>query len=334
MALHIQFAQTALGVQRRYYRLNLAIKNTFALSKLAFICKLKESQYQYLTVLHWISCAYFVCIETLLEKASNVKKDKVTTEPGDQRTETIAGTPRHETNFRSNVNVSHMSAKSVIKIATLSRATALEENQSAPNILGTSKTSTALPTISFGIAFLDWTAIRGGNATHQFLNHFIFSWKGKLGGTVAITRASFFLDRLAYTHAILGETVTLISKYVEMCFHHIDWLFIIPSYYMEIPLFLAFIFWKGIRTHFTDNACIVFATLGCHKLLPIHRIARRSGWYLFFLGRPCRFLVLWRHVSYFAVIRFRSVFQFGLRRMCLLRYYNCCGVASICRGYY
>lgn len=33
MALHIQFAQTALGIQRRYYRLNLAIRNTFALSK-------------------------------------------------------------------------------------------------------------------------------------------------------------------------------------------------------------------------------------------------------------------------------------------------------------
>lgn len=35
MALHIQFAQTALGVQRRYYRLNLAIRNTFGMSKTA-----------------------------------------------------------------------------------------------------------------------------------------------------------------------------------------------------------------------------------------------------------------------------------------------------------
>lgn len=35
MALHVQFAQTALGIQRRYYRLNLAIKNIFSLSKIA-----------------------------------------------------------------------------------------------------------------------------------------------------------------------------------------------------------------------------------------------------------------------------------------------------------
>lgn len=34
MALHIQFAQTALGIQRRYYRLNLAIRNIFSLSKI------------------------------------------------------------------------------------------------------------------------------------------------------------------------------------------------------------------------------------------------------------------------------------------------------------
>lgn len=47
---------------------------------------------------------------------------------------------------------------------------------------------------------------------------FCFHSKGKLGGAAAITKASFFLDRLSYTHAILGETVTLISKYcVENC---------------------------------------------------------------------------------------------------------------------
>lgn len=34
MTLHIQFAQTALGVQRRYYRLNLAIRNIFSISKI------------------------------------------------------------------------------------------------------------------------------------------------------------------------------------------------------------------------------------------------------------------------------------------------------------
>lgn len=33
MALHTQFAQTAFGVQRRYHRLNLAIRNMFSLSE-------------------------------------------------------------------------------------------------------------------------------------------------------------------------------------------------------------------------------------------------------------------------------------------------------------
>lgn len=33
MALHLQLAQTAFGIQRRYHRLNLAIRNIFSLSK-------------------------------------------------------------------------------------------------------------------------------------------------------------------------------------------------------------------------------------------------------------------------------------------------------------
>lgn len=33
MALHIQFAQAAFGITRRYHRLNLAIRNLFAISK-------------------------------------------------------------------------------------------------------------------------------------------------------------------------------------------------------------------------------------------------------------------------------------------------------------
>lgn len=47
MALHIQFAQAALGIQRRYYRLNLAIQNIFSLSKIAPFArkpKIKNSQ--------------------------------------------------------------------------------------------------------------------------------------------------------------------------------------------------------------------------------------------------------------------------------------------------
>ncbi|XP_055298892.1 gustatory receptor for sugar taste 43a-like isoform X2 [Sitodiplosis mosellana] len=132
MALHTQLAQTALGIQRRYHRLNLAIRNIFSLKK-------------------------------LLESASHAKANKVdvqnTTEPA----------PTMETNENilpgSNINVP---VKPIAKITTLSRAPS-DENHIAP----------------------------------------IF---GKLTGAVALTRASFFLDRLSYTHAILGETVTIISR--------------------------------------------------------------------------------------------------------------------------
>lgn len=37
MALHIQFAQAAIGITRRYQRLNAAIRNIFAISNEALI---------------------------------------------------------------------------------------------------------------------------------------------------------------------------------------------------------------------------------------------------------------------------------------------------------
>lgn len=90
-----------------------------------------------------------ISIEKLTEKASNVKKDKIIKESTERttgiamaRTETVAS---HEIALPGSnaVNLSHMSAKSVVKIATLSRATAPpEENHSA-----------SLPTISFGVVF-------------------------------------------------------------------------------------------------------------------------------------------------------------------------------------
>lgn len=40
--------------------------------------------------------------------------------------------------------------------------------------------------------------------------------QGKLAiTTTTLTKASFYLERLSYAHAILGETVTLVSKWVE-----------------------------------------------------------------------------------------------------------------------
>lgn len=42
---------------------------------------------------------------------------------------------------------------------------------------------------------------------------FFSIFKGKLTTTtIVLTKASYFLDRLSYTHAILGETVIIISR--------------------------------------------------------------------------------------------------------------------------
>lgn len=146
MALHLQFAQTALGVQRRYYRLNLAIRNTFSLSKsVTFLNSTIKINIQPFL----IEYAY---IEKFTEKALNVKKDKVIKDPVEQRSEIAS----HEITLPgSNVNSSNMSAKSVVKIATLSRAIAPEENHTVSPSFDTGKHSASLPTISFGVVLLN-----------------------------------------------------------------------------------------------------------------------------------------------------------------------------------
>lgn len=84
-----------------------------------------------------------------MEKTSNVKKDKIVREPTEQAMEKPTS---HETTLPgSNVNSSHMSEKSIVKIATLSRAIEPEENYTVSPLFGTGKHSTSLPTISFGI---------------------------------------------------------------------------------------------------------------------------------------------------------------------------------------
>lgn len=87
-----------------------------------------------------------------IEKESNVKKDKVIKESMGAATETTS----HEINLPgSNINPSHMSAKSVVKIATLSRATPHEGNHTVSPSYSTAGKQTAahLPTISFGFVF-------------------------------------------------------------------------------------------------------------------------------------------------------------------------------------
>lgn len=85
-----------------------------------------------------------------MEKTSNVKKDKNAKESADQRQEsTVSETASHEHSLPgSNLTVS--TAKSVVKIAAISRATPLEENHTMSNPFGTTKNAPSLATISFG----------------------------------------------------------------------------------------------------------------------------------------------------------------------------------------
>lgn len=92
-----------------------------------------------------------------MEKASNVKKHKVIKVPAERTMERATEIAASHENILpgSYVNSSHMSAKSVVKIATLSHATVPEENHRVPPSFGMGKHSPSLSTISFGIVFLN-----------------------------------------------------------------------------------------------------------------------------------------------------------------------------------
>lgn len=84
-----------------------------------------------------------------METASNVKKDKIIKESTAQTMEKTTVVAGHECTLPGSiVNSSHMSAKSIVKIATLSRVTEPEENCTS---FGMGKHSMSLPTISFGV---------------------------------------------------------------------------------------------------------------------------------------------------------------------------------------
>lgn len=92
-------------------------------------------------------------IEKLMETTSNVKRNKAIKETVEQMTEPATETKSHEITLTgSNVN---MSTKSVVKIATISHATVPDENHAVPPTFGTSKNSAPLPTIVFGVVFLN-----------------------------------------------------------------------------------------------------------------------------------------------------------------------------------
>lgn len=140
MALHVQFAQTALGVQRRYYRLNLAIRNIFALSKIGFvIIPISKNNF---------TKNHVSCIEKLAETASNLEKNRHAKEAtmaskaaGTTTTTTAEATattiPGAVTIIDSNNEVSlpgsnmNISANSITKATILAHATQ-DENHVAP----------------------------------------------------------------------------------------------------------------------------------------------------------------------------------------------------------
>lgn len=87
-----------------------------------------------------------------METASNVKKYQIVKESTEQTTEKATAKASHESTLPGSiVNSSHMSAKSIVKIATLSRVAEPEENYTVPPSFGIGKHSMSLPTISFGV---------------------------------------------------------------------------------------------------------------------------------------------------------------------------------------
>lgn len=87
-----------------------------------------------------------------MDTASNVKKDKIVRESTAQTREKVTVAASHEPTLPGSiVNSSHMSAKSIVKIATLSRVTEPEENYTVSPSFGMGKHSMSLPTTSFGV---------------------------------------------------------------------------------------------------------------------------------------------------------------------------------------
>lgn len=128
MALHIQFAQTAIGITRRYRRLNLAIRNIFAASKwpilavfFIFYHTLDWNDHNI-----WIVFLSLFFAEKLNETVSNLStKNKVIVQPMKPTTETqLPGAS-------SQAHVSTSGTKPMDKLSTISHE-ANDENHVMP----------------------------------------------------------------------------------------------------------------------------------------------------------------------------------------------------------
>lgn len=144
MTLHIQFAQMALGIQKRYYRLNLSIRNIFTLSKWASFMKHKNKKKFQSLFNHDTNF-----IQMPADKLTSTGTIGIKTDSTQQSMDkAVVATSQAEIKLqRSNVNISYMSPQSVDEIAELSRAV----NDIVPPMFGNGKHSATLQTIAFGI---------------------------------------------------------------------------------------------------------------------------------------------------------------------------------------
>lgn len=134
MALQIQFAQTAIGITRRYRRLNTALRNIFAISK--------NLRFDYLSLLmiHEEFPALSRISETPNETISNLStKNKVIVQP--------MKSPNNTKLPRTQVSVA--STKSTDKLATISHAPS-DENHVMPLPFEARESIVSVPSPSYG----------------------------------------------------------------------------------------------------------------------------------------------------------------------------------------
>lgn len=115
----------------------------------------------------------------------------------------------------SHVNGSMDSIKTANKVKIISRA--IQDDRQAAPVFGTNKTN--LLSASYGEIFkwiiiivVDFSNLNKFSYKADFLkkkNHCIDKMTIS---TTTLTRTGYFLDRLTYTHAILGESIYMISS--------------------------------------------------------------------------------------------------------------------------
>lgn len=113
----------------------------------------------------------------------------------------------NELNVSGGTANAEASIKKMNKITVISRA--IQDEKHATAVFGINKSALSA---TFGQSSV-YTYIYPGNLVWIDDNNYMYLWIGKLSlAANALPRTSYFLDRLSYTHAILGEAVYLISS--------------------------------------------------------------------------------------------------------------------------